>query len=98
MGPLVQNLQCALGRFVAKCEVAGMRVSSTGSRWNATFWVGAEIYLKWKYLGVLFTRDGRMEQEMDQWIGASSSVKKVLLQLLVVKEEVYLCFSSGPVA
>ncbi|TWW62860.1 hypothetical protein D4764_04G0015070 [Takifugu flavidus] len=31
-----------------------------------------------KYLGVLFTSEGRMEQEIDRWIGAVSAVMQTL--------------------
>jgi len=40
-----------------------------------------------KYLGILFTSDGRFERKMDRWIGAWSAVMRVLLQSVVVKRE-----------
>ena len=33
---------------------------------------------EFKYLGVLFTSEGRMEREIDRWIGAASAVMRTL--------------------
>ncbi|TWW62706.1 hypothetical protein D4764_04G0013530 [Takifugu flavidus] len=43
--------------------------------------------VKFKYLGVLFTSEGRMEQEIDRWIGAASAVMRTLHWSVVVKIE-----------
>lgn len=40
-----------------------------------------------KYLHVFFTSDGRVEQEMNQWVRALSAVMKALLLLVVVENE-----------
>ncbi|TWW73329.1 hypothetical protein D4764_15G0007230 [Takifugu flavidus] len=40
-----------------------------------------------KYLGVLFTDEGRMEQETDRRIGAVSAVMRTLHRSIVVKRE-----------
>ena len=40
-----------------------------------------------EYLGILFTSDGKLEREMDRWIGASSAVMRLLLWSVVVKKE-----------
>ncbi|TWW56340.1 Plexin-A1 Semaphorin receptor NOV [Takifugu flavidus] len=40
-----------------------------------------------KYLGVLFTNEGRMEQEIDRRIGAASAVLRTLHRSVVVKRE-----------
>ncbi|KAF7641683.1 hypothetical protein LDENG_00274850, partial [Lucifuga dentata] len=42
---------------------------------------------EFKYLGVLFTSEGRMEREIDRWIGAASEVLRMLYQMVVVKRE-----------
>ncbi|TWW68211.1 hypothetical protein D4764_19G0000090 [Takifugu flavidus] len=42
---------------------------------------------EFKYLGVLFTSEGRMEQEIDRRIGAASAVMQTLHQSVVVKRE-----------
>lgn len=42
---------------------------------------------EFKYFGVLFTSDGRLEWEMDGRIGASSSVMRALLQSVIVKNK-----------
>lgn len=51
-------------------------------------WVGSQSLPKaedFKYLGVLFTRDSRMDEDMDKWIGASSALMWMLLQSYVAK-------------
>ncbi|KAI3364000.1 hypothetical protein L3Q82_001596 [Scortum barcoo] len=80
-----QDLQHAvLERFAAECEAAGMRISTSksgghGSRpekggvpspggWGEVLPQVEEF----KYLGVLFTSEGKMEREIDRRIGAAS--------------------------
>ncbi|TWW71349.1 hypothetical protein D4764_17G0008320 [Takifugu flavidus] len=40
---------------------------------------------EFKYLGVLFTSEGRMEREIDRRIGAASAVMRTLHRSVVVK-------------
>ena len=52
--------------------------------------VGEEMLLQaeeFKYLGVLFMSEGKMEQEIDKRIGAASAVMRTLRQSVVVKRE-----------
>jgi len=42
-----------------------------------------------KYLGVLFTSEGKKEREMDRWIGAASAVMRALYRSIVVKLLIY---------
>ena len=52
--------------------------------------VGSELLpqaKEFKYLGVLFTSEGKMEREMDRRIGAASAVMRALYQSVVVKKE-----------
>ncbi|KAF7642469.1 hypothetical protein LDENG_00257460 [Lucifuga dentata] len=42
---------------------------------------------EFKYLGVLFTSEGRMEREIDRRIGAASKVLQMLYPAIVVKRE-----------
>ncbi len=42
---------------------------------------------EFKYLGVLFTSEGRMEREIDRRIGVASAVMRVLYQTVMVKRE-----------
>ncbi|KAA0706920.1 hypothetical protein E1301_Tti002240 [Triplophysa tibetana] len=52
--------------------------------------VGVELLPQveeFKYLGVLFTSEGRMEREIDRWIGAASAVMRSLYRSVVVKKE-----------
>ena len=39
------------------------------------------------YLGVLFTGEGKMEHEVDRWIGVASAVMRALHWIVVVKKE-----------
>ncbi|KAI3365879.1 hypothetical protein L3Q82_000865 [Scortum barcoo] len=70
-------------RFAAECEAAGMRISTSKSeamvldrkRVACPLRVGGEVLPQveeFKYLGVLFTSEGKMEREIDRRIGAAS--------------------------
>ena len=75
-----RDLQLSLDRFAAECEAAGMRISTSKSeaivfnrkRVECTLRVRDEILPQveeFKYLGVLFMSEGRMEREIDRRIG-----------------------------
>ncbi|KAK3572192.1 hypothetical protein QTP86_025596, partial [Hemibagrus guttatus] len=92
------DLQHALGRFAAECEAAGMRVSTSKSEamvldWKkvaCTLQVGGEVLPQveeFKYLGVLFTSEGRMDREIDRRIGAAAAVMRSMYRSVVVKKE-----------
>ncbi|KAL1252568.1 hypothetical protein QQF64_017261 [Cirrhinus molitorella] len=56
-------------------------------------WIGGESLPKvekFKYLGVLFTSEGRMEHEIDRWIGAAAAVMQLMYRSVVVKKELSL--------
>ncbi|GAA6082711.1 uncharacterized protein LOC111191400, partial [Tachysurus ichikawai] len=93
-----QDLQRALGRFAAECEAAGMRISTSKSeamvlsrkRVACSLQVGGELLPQveeFKYLGVSFTSEGRMEREIDRRIGVSSAVMRSIYRSVVVKKE-----------
>ncbi|KAL0152538.1 hypothetical protein M9458_052261 [Cirrhinus mrigala] len=93
-----QDLQRALGWFAAQCEAAGMGISTSKSevmvlsrkRVACPLQVGRESLPQveeFKYLGVLFTSEGRMEREIDRRIGAASAVMRSLYRSVVVKKE-----------
>ena len=93
-----RDLQLSLDRFVAECKAAGMRISTSKSeskvlnqkRVECTLRVGDEILPQveeFKYLGVLFTSEGRLEREIDRQIGATSVVMQTLHRSVVVKRE-----------
>ncbi|KAK0151566.1 putative uncharacterized transposon-derived protein F52C9.6 [Merluccius polli] len=93
-----RDLQLSLDRFAAECEAVGMRISTSKSesmvlnrkRVECTLRVGDEILPQveeFKYLGVLFTSEGRMEREIDRRIGAASAVMRTLHGSVVVKRE-----------
>ncbi|KAI3353748.1 hypothetical protein L3Q82_004979 [Scortum barcoo] len=86
-GVLHQDLQHVLERFAAECEAAGMRISTSKSeamvldrkRVACPLRVGGEVLPQveeFKYLGVLFTSEGKMEREIDRRIGAASAVMR----------------------
>ncbi|KAK3572560.1 hypothetical protein QTP86_000430 [Hemibagrus guttatus] len=92
------DLQHALGCFVAECEAAGMRVSTSKSeamvldqkKVACTLQIGGEVLPQveeFKYLGVLFTSEGRMDREIDRRIGAAAAVMRSMYQSVVVKKE-----------
>ncbi|KAK3534690.1 hypothetical protein QTP86_020345 [Hemibagrus guttatus] len=92
------DLQHALGCFAAECEAAGMRVSTSKSeamvldRKNVacTLQVRGEFLPQveeFKYLGVLFTSEGRMDREIDRRIGAAAAVMWSMYWSVVVKKE-----------
>ncbi|KAI3373872.1 hypothetical protein L3Q82_021981 [Scortum barcoo] len=82
----------------SECEVAGMRISTSKSeamvldrkRVACPLRVGGEVLPQveeFKYLGVLFTSEGKMEREIDRWIGAASAVMRSVYRTVVVKKE-----------
>ncbi|KAK3532449.1 hypothetical protein QTP86_018088, partial [Hemibagrus guttatus] len=92
------DIQHALGRFAAECEAAGMRVSSSKSeamvldrkKVVCTLQVGGEVLPQveeFKYLGVLFTSEGRMDRENDRRIGAAAAVMRSMYWSVVMKKE-----------
>ncbi|TWW53400.1 hypothetical protein D4764_0262180, partial [Takifugu flavidus] len=93
-----RDLQLSLDRFAAACEAAGMRISTSKSEAMVLDRKKVECLLRvkeeilpqveeFKYLGVLFTSEGRMEQEIDRRIGAASTVMRTLHRSVVVKRE-----------
>ncbi|TWW80933.1 hypothetical protein D4764_01G0007480 [Takifugu flavidus] len=75
-----RDLQLSLDRFAAACEAAGMKISTSKSeamfldrkKVECLLRVKEEILPQveeFKYLGVLFTSEGRMEREIDRRIG-----------------------------
>lgn len=88
LATLGHDLQHILGQFAAEWEGAGMRISISKSeamildRKKVACQRGQPLpqVEGFKNLGVLFTSDGRMEHEIDWWIGA------VMLSVAVKKE------------
>ncbi|KAI3372478.1 hypothetical protein L3Q82_022972 [Scortum barcoo] len=89
-----QDLQHVLGWFAAECEAAGMRISTSKSeamvlnrkRVACPLRVGGEVLPQmeeFKYLGVLFTSEGKMEREIDRWIVAASAVMRLVYMIVV---------------
>ncbi|KAK3531242.1 hypothetical protein QTP70_015215, partial [Hemibagrus guttatus] len=98
LAPSSLDLQHALGRFAAECEAAGMRVSTSKSeamvldrkKVACTLQVGGEVLPQveeFKYLGVLFTSEGRMYREIDRRIGAAAAVMRSMYRSVVMKKE-----------
>ncbi len=95
------GLQCALGRFAVECDAAGMRINTSKSeamvldRKRVAFplQVGGKFLPQveeFKYLGVLFTSEGRMECEIDRQIGAVAAAMRMMYRSVVVKKKLSL--------
>jgi len=93
-----RDLQLSLDRFAAECEAAGMGISASKSEAMVLSRKRVECLLRvrggvlpqveeFKYLGILFTNEGRREREIDRRIGAASAVKRALYRSVVVKRE-----------
>ena len=93
-----RDLQLSLDRFAAECEAAGMGISASKSEAMVLSQKRVECLLRvrggvlpqveeFKYLGILFTNEGRREREIDRRIGAASAVKRALYRSVVVKRE-----------
>uniref|UniRef100_A0A3B3BLN8 Reverse transcriptase domain-containing protein n=2 Tax=Oryzias melastigma TaxID=30732 RepID=A0A3B3BLN8_ORYME len=98
LAPSNRDLQHVLERFAAECEAAGMRVSTAKSEAMvldrrkvvcplSVGGVRLPQVEEFKYLGVLFTSDGRSEREIDRRIGAASAIMRSLYRSVVVKRE-----------
>ncbi|KAK3537553.1 hypothetical protein QTP70_013786 [Hemibagrus guttatus] len=94
-GKFWQTVRC-LRR--AECEAAGMRVSTSKSeamvldrkKVACTLQVGGELLPQveeFKYLGFLFMSEGRMDCEIDRWIGAAAAVMRSMYRSVVLKRE-----------
>ncbi|KAI3352999.1 hypothetical protein L3Q82_019575 [Scortum barcoo] len=88
---------CTRRQFAAECEAAGMRISTSKSeamvldqkRVACPLRVGGEVLPQveeFKYLGVLFTSEGKMECEIDRRITASAVMRLVYRTVMVKKE------------
>uniref|UniRef100_A0A8C6Q6L6 Reverse transcriptase domain-containing protein n=1 Tax=Nothobranchius furzeri TaxID=105023 RepID=A0A8C6Q6L6_NOTFU len=93
-----RDLQLSLEQFAVDCEAAGMRISSSKSETMVLIRKRVECLLRvrdevlpqveeFKYLGVLFTSDGKLEREIDKQISAASAVMLALYRSVVVKRE-----------
>ncbi|KAK3540421.1 hypothetical protein QTP70_030962, partial [Hemibagrus guttatus] len=82
----------------SECEAAGMRVSTSKSeamvlnrkKVACTLQVGGKVLPQveeFKYLGVLFTSEGKMDREIDRRIGAATAVMRSMYRSVVVKKE-----------
>ncbi|XP_049451749.1 acetylserotonin O-methyltransferase 2 isoform X2 [Epinephelus fuscoguttatus] len=98
LAPSNSDLQLSLGRFAAECEAARMRISTSKSeamvlsrkRVDCPLQVRGEVLPlveEFKYLGIFFTSEGRMEREIDRRTGAASAVMQALNRSIVVKRE-----------
>ncbi|TWW64140.1 hypothetical protein D4764_03G0011480 [Takifugu flavidus] len=98
LAPSNRDLQEMLGLFATECEAAGMRISTSKSESMVLAWKKVECLLQvgeevlpqveeFKYLGILFTSEGRMEREIDRRIAAASAVMQALNRSIVVKKE-----------
>ncbi|KAK3550423.1 hypothetical protein QTP86_025157 [Hemibagrus guttatus] len=88
-----KDCQMALNR----AEYARVKLGELRRTWPldrekvaCTLQVGGEVLpqvQEFKYLGVLFTGEGRMDREIDRWIGAAAAVMRSMYRSVVVKKE-----------
>ncbi|KAK3507901.1 hypothetical protein QTP70_002530 [Hemibagrus guttatus] len=107
LAPSSLDLQHALRHFAVECEAAGRRVSTSKSeamvldrkKVACTIQVGGEFLPQveeFKYLGVLFTSEGRMDGEIDRQIGAVAAVMRSMYRSIVVKNTVSDASGTSP--
>ena len=88
------DLQSALERFAAECEANGMRISTgktevmvlSRRHTECTLYVnGVQLRQveEFKYLGVMFSSDGRQDKEIDRRINQASAVPRELGKMVV---------------
>ncbi|TWW58331.1 hypothetical protein D4764_07G0010500 [Takifugu flavidus] len=93
-----RDLQQSPDWFAAAREAAGMRISTSKSKAMVLNRKKVECLVRvkeeilpqgeeFKYLGVLFTSEGRMEQDINRRTGAASAVMRTLHRSVVVKRE-----------
>ena len=92
MASLAVDLQCSLDQFTAKCETAGMRISTSKSEAMVLSRKSVDCLLRvgneslpqvkeFKYLRVLFTSEGMI----DRIVGAAGAVLHVLHRTVLMK-------------
>ena len=93
------GLQRALNSFADACNTAGMKISTAKTEvlhlsrnpHQCVLQVnGATLKQveKFKYLGVAFTSDGRLDEELDTRIGKASAVMRALHNSVVMKRRI----------
>lgn len=81
---VISNRKRTTRAFSTSVYIVSCKPETTGNRWNVSsgsWGLFASQVEEFKYLGILFLSDGRMEQQMDRRIRAPSSVMMVLLHL-----------------
>ena len=81
------GLQQNLDKFSYACSVAGMKIRQLK---HCSLEIGGVLLQqseKHKYLGVLFTNDGKQNSALDIHIGKSSAVIRQLHRSIVLKQE-----------
>ncbi|KAL6482070.1 hypothetical protein MHYP_G00101500 [Metynnis hypsauchen] len=91
-------LQHSLERFAAECEVVGLRIST--SKYESIVLARKRMACllqvrgkdlpqveEFKYLGVLFTSDGKRDREIGRRLGQAAAVMRSLYRTVVVKRE-----------
>ena len=93
------GLQRALDRFTAECTMAGMQISTKKTEVMVLSRQKEECAVnvngtpldqveKFKYLGVEFSNDARLDCEIDRRIGSASAILRSLYRSVVTKKEV----------
>ena len=92
------ELQHALNSFAAACDIAGMKISTFKTEILHLSRNPVQCFLqvgdvslhqveKFKYLGVAFTSDGRLDKELDVQLGKATSLMRTLHHSVVLKRE-----------
>ncbi|VDP47374.1 unnamed protein product [Soboliphyme baturini] len=79
------DLRCSLERFAAECDVTGLRVNASETKSvvlsrspaHCSLQINGEAVEqvgKFKYLGTVFTSDGKLEEEIDRRIRVAGGV------------------------
>ena len=91
------GLQRALDRFAAECTMAGMQISTKKTKVMVLSRQKEECAVnvngtpldqveKFKYLGVEFSNDARLDCEIDRRIGSASAILRSLYRSVVTKK------------
>ncbi|KAI3371948.1 hypothetical protein L3Q82_006816 [Scortum barcoo] len=88
--PVHVHVLCESGEGIRPCTSIFKAMVLDRKRVACPLRVGGEVLPQveeFKYLGVLFTSEGKMEREIDRRIGAVSAVMRSVYRTVVVKKE-----------
>ncbi|KAK3514353.1 hypothetical protein QTP70_015882 [Hemibagrus guttatus] len=89
-GPLLRAVRSLYNRSRSLVRIASSSPNRRPWFSTGTLQVGGEVLPQveeFKYLGILFTSEGRMDREIDRRIGAAAAVMRSMYRSVVVKKE-----------